>query len=348
LIIEVKMKRKNPTKNIFTQLIFALAIVLIVTLSACDLQSQDEEHVLITEPGFMMDTYVILTIHGYAPEGIVEKAFDLIEKLENLMSITIENSDVHRINNSGGEPVTVDPRTIDVIQLAMEFGELSGGLFDITTGRLTRLWNFSESREIPDENSLFEAQQTVDFRQIIISEHENIVTLANPEAWIDLGAIAKGYIADRVAELLAENGVTSALIDMGGDIIALGSRGDGSPWRLAIRNPFDHHSMPFAATIEVSNVAVISSGTYERSFEIDGIRYHHILDPRTGNPARSDIVSATIIAQNGIIGEGLSTMAILKGSEEITEILTNHYGFIGAVLILQDGEILEIGDVRRN
>ena len=336
------MKRKKPTKNIFT-----LIIILMIALSACDVQSQGGEQVLITEPRFMMDTYVILTIHGYAPEGIAEKAFDLIGELESLMSITIENSDVYRINNSGGEPVTVDSRTIAVVQSAMEFGDLSGGLFDITTGRLTRLWNFSESKEIPDENSLLKAQQTVDFRQIIISEHENTVTLTNPEAWIDLGAIAKGYIADQVAEFLAASGVASALIDMGGDIIALGSRGDGSPWRLAIRNPFDHHSMPFAATIEVSDVAVISSGTYERSFDIDGIRYHHILDPRTGYPAKSDIVSATIIAQSGIIGEGLSTMAILKGSEEITEILTNHYGFIGAVLILQDGEILEIGDVRK-
>jgi len=337
------MKRKKPTKNIFT-----LIIILMITLSACDVQSQGGEQVLITEPGFMMDTYVVLTIHGYVPEGIVEKAFDLIEELESLMSITIENSDVYRINSSGGEPVTVNPRTVDVIQNAIEFGELSGGLFDITIGRLTRLWNFGESREIPDENSIIEAQQTANFRQIIISEHENTVTLTNPEAWIDLGAIAKGYIADQVVELLSTNGVTSALIDMGGDIIALGSRGDGSPWRLAIRNPFDHHYMPFAATIEVSDVAVISSGTYERSFDIDGIRYHHILDPRTGYPAQSDIVSVTIIAQNGIIGEGLSTMAILMGSEEITEVLTNHYGFIGAVLILQDGEILEIGDVRRN
>ncbi|MCL2247860.1 MAG: FAD:protein FMN transferase [Oscillospiraceae bacterium] len=321
---------------------------LFVVLTACDFADQSEQMVQTTESRFMLDTYVILTIHGYAPEGIVEKAFDLIGELESLMSITIENSDIYRINSSGGEPVTVDLRTIEVIQRAVEFGELSGGLFDITTGRLTRLWNFGVSREIPDEYVLFEARQTVDFRQIIISENENAVTLTNPEAWIDLGAIAKGYIADQVAELLLENGVTSALIDMGGDIIALGSRGDGNSWRLAIRNPFDHHSMPFAATIEVSDVAVISSGTYERSFEIDGLRYHHILDPRTGNPAQSDIVSATIIAQNGIIGEGLSTMAILKGSEEITEILTSHYGFIGAVLILQDGEILEIGEVRRN
>jgi len=325
--------------------ILLITVAIVATLTVCDIVDRNGQPRVSNRSAFMLDTYVMLTIHGYVAESVIEEAFALIAELENLMSITVEGSDIYRINNSGGEPTTVDPRTIEVIRKSIEFSEMSDGLFDITTGRLTRLWNFGENEVIPDETALAEAQRTVDFRQISISE--NTVTLSNPDAWLDLGAIAKGYIADMVASLLRENGVTSALIDLGGDIKLIGSRGDGNPWRLAIKNPFDYHSVPFAATIEVSDAAVISSGTYERSFEIDGVRYHHILDPNTAIPALTDVVSATVIAESGVIGEGLSTLAILKGSEAVAEILENHPELIGAILILEDGEIIEIGDVRR-
>ncbi|MCL2222694.1 MAG: FAD:protein FMN transferase [Oscillospiraceae bacterium] len=322
-----------------------ITAVLCIALVACDFDDRSGQQVRVTEPRFMLDTYVILTIHGYVAESVIEEAFDLIAELESLMSITIEGSDIYRINGSNGKPTIVDPRTIEVIRKSIEFSEISDGLFDITAGRLTRLWNFGENEAIPNETALIEAQKTVDFRQISILE--NTVTLSNPDAWIDLGATAKGYIADQVASFLIDNGITNALIDLGGDIKLIGSREDGNPWRLAIRNPFDQESEPFAAVIEVSDAAVISSGTYERSFEIDGIRYHHILDPNTAMSILTDVVSATVIAESGVIGEGLSTLAILKGSEAGTEILKTHPGFIGAILILEDGEIIEIGDVGR-
>ena len=325
--------------------ILLITVAIFATLTACDVDDRNGQLQVSNRSAFMLDTYVMLTIHGYAAESVIEEAFALIAELENLMSMTVEGSDIYRINSSGGEPTVVDSRTVEVIRKSIEFSEMSDGLFDITTGRLTRLWNFGENEAIPDETALAEAQRTVDFRQITITE--NTVTLSNPDAWLDLGAIAKGYIADMVASLLRENGVTSALIDLGGDIKLIGSRGDGNPWRLAIKNPFDYHSAPFAATIEVSDAAVISSGTYERSFEIDGVRYHHILDPNTAMPALTDVVSATVIAESGVIGEGLSTLAILKGSEAVAEILENHPEFIGAILILEDGEIIEIGDVGR-
>jgi len=321
-----------------------ITMVLFIALAACDFDDRNGQQVLITEPRFMLDTYVMLTIHGYVEESVIEETFDLIAELESLMSITIEGSDIYRINSSNGEPTIVDPRTIEVIRKSIEFSEISDGLFDITAGRLTRLWNFGENEVIPDEAALIEAQKTVDFRQISIEE--NTVTLSNPDAWIDLGAIAKGYIADKVASFLVDSGVTNALIDLGGDIKLIGSRGDGNPWNLAIRNPFDQESELFAAVIEVSDAAVISSGTYERNFEVDGVRHHHILDPGTGMSVLTDVVSVSVIAESGVIGEGLSTLAILKGSEAATEILGTHPGFIGAILILDSGEILEIGNVR--
>jgi len=134
-----------------------ITAVLFIVLTACDFADRNGQRVRVTEPRFMLDTYVILTIHGYAAESVIEEAFDLIAELESLMSITIEGSDIYRINGSNGEPTIVDPRTIEVIRKSIEFSEISDGLFDITAGRLTRLWNFGENEAIPDETALIEA-----------------------------------------------------------------------------------------------------------------------------------------------------------------------------------------------
>jgi len=169
--------------------------------------------------------------------------------------------------------------------------------------------------------------------------------LTNPDAWIDLGAVAKGYIGDKLAEFLLERGVTGALIDLGGDVVAVGNRQDGSPWRIGVREPVVGSS-ELIGVLEVSGASVISSGTYERQLQVDGVSYHHILDPFTGMPVRSDVVSATIVADSAVIGEGLSTIAVLLGSEQVQELFERTDGFIGAVLVLDNGEILEFGDVR--
>lgn len=171
------------------------------------------------------------------------------------------------------------------------------------------------------------------------------VQLLDPDAWIDLGAIAKGYIGDRLVEFLVGRGVSSALIDLGGDVVALGSRQDDRPWRIGLREPVIGSSEIFG-TIEVSGVSVISSGTYERQLAVDGISYHHILDPGTGMPVRSDVVSATVLADSALIGEGLSTIAVLAGSELAPILFVHTNGFIGAVLILSNDDVLEFGDVR--
>jgi len=169
--------------------------------------------------------------------------------------------------------------------------------------------------------------------------------LINPDAWIDLGAVAKGYIGDRLAEFLLERGVVGALIDLGGDVVAVGSRQDGSSWRIGIREPVVGSSEIFGV-LEVSGASVISSGTYERQLAVDGVSYHHILDPFTGMPVRSDVKSATVVADSAVLGEGLSTIAVLLGSELVSGLFERTNGFIGAVLVLENGDVIEFGDVR--
>ncbi|MCL2627578.1 MAG: FAD:protein FMN transferase [Oscillospiraceae bacterium] len=325
--------------------ISVLLIIFTVAISGCENMQAGEQ---VSETRLLLDTFCTITIHGAADDidkltDVMGRAFDICLEYEKLFSITIEGSDVWQINHAGGEPAAVSSQTIEVMRAGIEFGELSGGMFDITLGRLSRLWDFGGNKSVPDKAEIDAAQATVNYRQVNING--NFVHLENPDAWIDLGAIAKGYIADKIALYLAEQGVTSALIDLGGDIVTIGSRGDDKPWRLGIRAPFGSAD-EYIGVIEIVGASVVSSGIYERGFDESGVWYHHILDPGTGMPVISDIVSATVVADNAIIGEGLSTIVILAGSREAAALFERVPGFIGAVLVLENGEVQIFGDVR--
>ena len=320
-------------------LVAVFLIVLSLLIFGCANNQQGEQ---LSETRLLLDTYCTITIHGNVSSELLDEAFLLCEELEALFSITAEGSDVWRINSSGGQPVRVDHRTIEVIKAGLVFGELSDGMFDITIGQLSRLWDFGGDPKIPSVSELERARETVDFRQVKIVG--DTVELENPDAWIDLGAIAKGYIAYEIAKLLASHDVTGALINIGGDVVAVGGRQDGTPWRIALQKPFSDHG-EWLGVIEVEWASVLGSGTYERQFEIDGVRYHHILDPTTGMPVKTDIISATVITETAVLGEGLSTIAVLAGSSEIEELFARANGFMGAVIVLDSGELLKFGNV---
>jgi len=320
-----------------------LILVFLLTLMPLGGCADEQLGTQVSETRLLLDTFCSITAHGdfvaEELEAIVDDAFNYVAELEKLFSITRDGSDVWRINHAGGEPVVVDERTIEVIRAGLEFGELSDGMFDITIGRVSRLWDFN----IPLHSELEEALATVDYRQVVIDG--STVQLKNPDAWIDLGAIAKGYIAYKVAEFLAASDVSGALVDLGGDVVAVGNRRDGSPWRIALRDPFSRQG-EWIGVIEVSWASVLGSGTYERQFELDGVSYHHIIDPRIGMPVDTDVVSAIVITETAMVGEGLSTLAVLLGSDGVSELFEHFHGFIGAVLVLDNGEWLEFGDVR--
>ena len=311
--------------------------IILLTIGCGD--SQSGEH--LSETRLLLDTYCIITVHGDVDSALLDEAFSLLAELEALFSITTPGSDVWRINNSGGEPVTVDPRTVELVEAGLHFSEISHGMFDITIGRLSRLWDFGGEPNIPTAAEIDEALATVDYRQVIVGE--NTVQLVSPDAWIDLGAIAKGFMAYQIAEFLTASGAHGALVNLGGDIVAVGNRHDGSPWRVALPMPFGDEG-EWLGVIEVSQACVLSSGVYQRQFEKDGVRYHHILDTSTGLPVISDIVSATMITKTAVTGEGFSTVAVLLGSEKTKELMDTIPGFIGAVLVLENGDVLTFGE----
>jgi thiamine biosynthesis lipoprotein len=224
----------------------------------------------------------------------------------------------------------------------MEYGRFSGGQFDITIGRLSALWDFSGRSGVPPGSDIESARDTIDYSQIIILG--NTVRLADPEALIDLGGIAKGYIADRLADFLRGRGVAGAIIELGGDIILVGEKPDKTPWRIGVRQPFGERSELIGA-VETSAAAIVTSGIYERMFEENGVIYHHILDPGTGMPVKSDVVSATVVAESAVAGDVLSTVIVLLGSERAVSLLWNMPGFVGAMLVLDNGELLQFGEI---
>ena len=321
-----------------------LAIILLVSavfLGGCGGDRPAAEPV--SETRLLLGT--VCTISVFATQGrpLLNEAFKLCAEYEAMFSMSIEGSDIWRINHAGGDPVAVSPETVALLKLGMEYGEFSGGKFDITVGRLSDLWDFTGESGVPPEADIAFARDTVDFRGILIDG--NTVRLTDPEAWIDAGGVAKGYIADRLADFLKERGAGGAVIELGGDIYLVGAKPDGSLWRVGVRKPFGE-LRDLLGVLEFGEVSVVSSGIYERMFEENGVIYHHILDPDTGMPVKSDVISATLVTEVSVVGDILSTIVILAGSEAAFELLDRAPGFIGAVLILDNGEILQYGDVR--
>ena len=323
----------------------ALILVLLFAFVFFTVNLSEPEAKLVSETVFLLDTACTITIYKPLDRKLILQAFDLCAEYEALLSVTVEGSDIWRVNHALGEPMTVSPETIEVIMTGLGYGDFSRGWFDVTIGRLSELWDFSGEPFVPDEASLSTACDTVNYRQVVI--HGDTVQLSDPEAYIDLGGIAKGYIADRIAAFLVENGAESAIVDLGGNIVAIGERPDGNLWRVGIRKPFGHESELFGV-IEVGtedSVSVVTAGVYERSFELDDVLYHHILNPFTGLPVKTDVVSATVVTESSMSGDALSTTMLLLGSDVAVALLDEVPGFIGAIIILDNGEYIVHGDI---
>jgi thiamine biosynthesis lipoprotein len=273
-------------------------------------------------------------LYSGGDESTLDAAFDLCREYEGMFSRSLETSDVSRINRAGGEFTDVAPETIELLRKSAYYGELTGGVFDVTSGAVTELWDFkSESPEPPEAAAIGRALDTVGFRQIEFSGDR--VRLANPGARLDLGGVAKGYIADKIGDYLRDAGA-SGIIDLGGDILAVGAKPDGKPWSIGIKRPF---SLDIAAKVYVMEKAIISSGVYERNFEYNGEFYHHIIDLKTGAPAKSGVSAVTIVSGEAAIGDALGTAALCLGIDAGLSLIEGIDG-AEAAFFADDGSIV--------
>ena len=314
----------------------SLFLIVSFTVLSCWGCSKPLESESLKMTGTYFDTVIQVEAWG-ADREILDHCEELCIYYENLLSPSIEESEIFKINQSRGLPVTVSDETAELLRLGIHYGELSGGKFDITIASASDLWDFSDSKNgtIPDSHELKEAVSHIDYRYVKIDG--NTVTLTDPEAKIDLGGIAKGYIADRLKDYLAGAGVRHALINLGGNVLTLGGRYDGSDFRIGIQKPFSEDGTVLG-TVSVSDSSVVSSGDYERYFEKDGVICHHILDPDTGYPVQNELDQVTIISDRSVDGDALSTTCYVLGLESGMELIRSMEG-IEAVFVTKDGEL---------
>ena len=308
------------------KLAFALLLAAAVVLTSCSSGKMLERDV------FAMDTFMTLRVYG-ADEALLDAAENEIGRLESLFSATRE-SDISRLNSEGSAEVS--PETAELVSGALEYCELTGGALDISVYPLVSLWGFTTGNyQIPDSGEISERLELVDYTKIKVDGSR--ITLGEGMS-IDLGAVAKGYTGDRLCELLRQGGVTSAVLNLGGNVQTIGSKPDGSDWRVAIKDPFkpDENLL----IVGVSDSAVITSGDYERYFVgDDGKRYCHIIDPSTGRPADSGIASITIIGKNGLKCDSLSTALFVSGAERAISLWRESEDF-EMVIVTTDKKIL--------
>lgn len=289
----------------------------------------------ITQTGFYFDTVIRITLYDTQDTTVLDGCFALADTYEQMLSATVEGSDLWRINHSSGAPVTVSEDTVSLLQTALYYARLTDGKVDPTIQPVSELWHFGSDDTpcVPKAADLEAALTHVSYH--IVSIDGNTVTLADPQAAINLGFIAKGYIADRMKEYLLEQGVQSACINLGGNVMLIGSKPDGSSFKVGIQKAFAEDGVT-AAVINVRDISVVTSGIYERYFYENDVLYHHILDTATGYPVENDITSVTILSPSSVDADALSTACYCLGSEKGMEFMDSMEN-IEYMFLMKDG-----------
>lgn len=311
-------------------LCLAIICLLFIKLKCSEYTNQSEA----TTELFAMDTYITMTAYGRDTEMALTEAANRLTELEQLWSMTDPDSDIYAVNHSDGQPVSVSEETAALLSFTLQMAEETDGALEPTIYPVLTAWGFTtDENRIPSDAEITELLKNVGYERIQL---KNTTVQANNHMMLDLGAVGKGYAGDLAAQVLKENGITSALLDLGGNIQAIGVKPDGSPWRLGLRDPFSDGTL---GVLEISNQAVVTSGAYERYFiGEDGIRYGHIIDPTTGHPAESGLASVTVIADEGRLCDALSTSLYVMGTERAIEYWQQHQNF-EMLLITENGEI---------
>lgn len=293
-----------------------LCVVILLTLGGCQ-KTADKE---VQREVFAMDTYMNLRAYGEGAQQGLTEAVAEIERLEGLFGVNEPQSDLSRIRQADGQAVTVSEETAELLQTALTIGQQTEGALDVTIYPVLRAWGFTgEQHQVPSDKELQALLPLVDHRAVVL---EGQTVTVPSEAAVDLGAVAKGYTSDRLCTILREHGVTSALLNLGGNVQAIGTKPDGSRWKVGIAHPQGGEPI---AVLSIADAAVITSGSYERCFTAeDGTQYHHIIDPQTGYPVRNGLTSVTVIGQKGVLCDALSTAFFVMGQEKSADFWRAH------------------------
>ena len=300
----------------------------VVLSSGCSLESKYDCEF------FAMDTVMTINAYGRKSESAVKTAQNEINRLDKLLSVQNENSEIFKLNQS--KEMTVSEDTLTLITRSKEIYTLTDGAFDISCEPLIREWGFYSGLEnkVPSQKAIETALEGVGAEHIKI---ENSTVILDKNTSLDLGGIAKGFASQKAAEILKKNGVTSALMSLGGNVRAVGSKPDGESWSVAVTDPDDNSKS--IGTLKISDKAVVTSGGYQRYFEENGQTYHHIIDTKTGYPADSGLKSVTIVSDDDALADALSTALFVMGLEKSRKFYSENSSLFGAVFITDKSEI---------
>lgn len=317
-----------------SEYIAVLILMCVCMLSSCSDRTITGQRNVSKESSksiFAMDTVMTLTAYGEKSQTALDKAENEILRLDTLLRRGSPDSEIYKINVNGEGDVSED--TADIISRSSEISEMTGGALDITIAPVMDLWGFyTKEYLVPTQSELSEALARVNYRNI--SVNGNYVSLSS-HSQIDLGAVAKGALSDRIIEIFKSDGISSAIISLGGNVHALGTKPDGDLWSVGIQHPDDD---TYIGVVRVEDSAVVTSGTYQRYFEEEGRLYHHIIDPGTGYPADNGLKSVTVICKDATLADGLSTALFVMGADEGAKYWKKHGGF-EAIFISESNEI---------
>lgn len=320
----------------------AIVVLIVILLASCsykpEKKAQDFQQPTETE-SFAMGTVIVQRVFGDNAQKAVDEVNMRIKGLENKMTINTPGGEINELNAMAGKgSIALSEDTFFVLKNALRYADLSGGAFDVTVGPLVKAWGvFTDNPRVPSQDEINTLLSLVDYKKITVDSETLHAGLENSGQIVDLGAIAKGYAGDEAVNIYRSYGIKSAYVNLGGNVVALGNKPDGSPWKIGVQNP-RAESGRYLGILEVSDKAVVTSGDYERFFEADGKRYHHIIDPKTGYPADSGLISVTIVAERSIDADALSTAVFVLGPDEGMKLVEKIEG-IEAVFVSGDKKV---------
>lgn len=325
---------KNTSKK--TIIFVAVAVACMVLFSSCGKKQREPE----SQSMFMLGTVCKVTIYDNPSAEAFHASFERIREIEQKMSLHSKNSEISLLNSQAGEQaVVVSPDTFQVIQQALEISALSAGAFDPTVGPLVEAWDIGgDNPRRPSQEEIDALLTLIRYERVVLDEQNHSVFLQDKGMALDLGGIAKGYAADEVARVLREHGVESAIVNLGGNVLTLGTKPDSAAWRIGIQDPNSLRG-DYVMIASLVDQTLVTSGPYERFLELDGIVYHHILDTKTGYPVDSEFDSVSIITHNSTLADALSTSLYALGYEKGMALI-NTLDDVEAIFMTKDKRIL--------
>lgn len=328
------MQRKNSRRY------FIFCLLTVLLLVGCKGEPNGYEH---TE--FALDTVIRFKVYGENAQTATEQAIVELKRLDKMLSSYSGDSEINQINANAGQPVQVSPETLAVVERALNYARITDGVFDPTIGAVSKLWLVGKQGNfVPEQGQIEQALSLVDYTLVETDMEESTVKLGQEGMQLDLGGVAKGYILERLRDILLQNGIKSALINGGGDVLTIGKRPDGKLWRVGVQDPRKTDGMAAVVDMKVNSL-ISTSGDYQRYFIKDGVRYHHIFDTQTGYPADSGLASATVLTNKGD-KELPSNIFMILGRERSLQFVKVKYPHLQLILVGENGTVTATEGIR--